>query len=298
MIRPRELSRSIELFPALTPTLPPATHTNSYALGARDVLLVEPATPYADEQRAWLAWARALPSTGRTPLAILLTHHHVDHVGGLDVLSRELGLPVWAHEDTARELEPRLGARVTRRLSDGDPIALGGPVPEQWSVLHTPGHAWGHVCLWNESQRAVVVGDMVASTGTILIAPGDGDMRIYLEQLERLAGLDARLALPAHGAPIDAPTALFRRYIAHRGMREAKVLAALPVAPAAAQSVAELVASAYDDTPVHLWPIAKLSLEAHLAKLAFEGRAAVSAEGGWSRQGPGAPAPLVAPGGA
>ena len=65
------------------------------------MLLVEPATPYADEQRAWIEWARALPSTGRRPIAILLTHHHVDHVSGADVLSRELSLPLWAHADTA-----------------------------------------------------------------------------------------------------------------------------------------------------------------------------------------------------
>ena len=41
MLRPRELSRSVSLFPARTPTLPPATHTNSYALGHREVLLCE-----------------------------------------------------------------------------------------------------------------------------------------------------------------------------------------------------------------------------------------------------------------
>jgi len=52
-------------------------------------------------------------------------------------------------------------------------------------------------------------------------------MKVYLEQLERLAALDARLALPAHGEPIDAPSTLFRRYVAHRLMREAKVLAAV-----------------------------------------------------------------------
>src|SRR5579862_255024 len=112
-MRPRELGRSAHLFAARTPTLPPATHTNSYALGARDVLLVEPATPYDDEQRAWIEWARALPSAGRRPVAIFATHYHGDHVGGLDVLSRELGLPVWAHDETAKRVgEDRVGRRL------------------------------------------------------------------------------------------------------------------------------------------------------------------------------------------
>ncbi len=192
MLRARDLSRSIAMVAARTPTLPPATHTNSYAIGAREVVLVEPATPYEAEQRAWIEWARGLASEGRRPVAILATHHHPDHVGGIDVLAAELDLPVWAHAETAARVPH---ADVRRRLADGDEIVLDGPIPERWQVLHTPGHAWGHVCLWDEDSRTAIVGDMVASVGTILIAPGDGDMAVYLAQLERLAGLGARLAL-------------------------------------------------------------------------------------------------------
>ncbi len=272
-VRPRELSRSVASFAARTPTLPPATHTNSYALGAREVLLVEPATPYEDEQRAWLAWARELPSSGRTPVAIVLTHHHPDHVGGAHVLSRELGLPVWAHAQTAS----RVDVPVARMLSDGDVIDLAGPLPERWRVLHTPGHAPGHVCLLDEDAGAIVVGDMVASVGTILVAPGDGDMAVYIAQLERLAGLGARLALPAHGEPIDEPTRLFRHYVAHRRMREAKVLAAVTRRGAAGGAPDELLPDAYDDVPPTTWPIAMLSMLAHLEKLEHEGRVRVDA---------------------
>jgi glyoxylase-like metal-dependent hydrolase (beta-lactamase superfamily II) len=270
------------MFAARTPTLPPATHTNSYALGGRDVLLVEPATPYESEQRAWIAWARGLASQGRKPVAIMATHHHADHVGGVDVIGRELGLPLWAHAETAKKLRD---VEVARHLADGDSLVLDGPIPEEWTVLHTPGHAWGHVCLWQEETRTVVVGDMATSVGTILVAPGDGDMRVYLEQIARLASLDARLALPAHGEPIDAPTALFEKYIAHRGMREAKTLGSLPASPETALSLDDLVPIAYADVPALTWPIAKLSLASHLAKLAHEGRA-IERDGLWSRSAP------------
>src|SRR5690349_671027 len=139
MLRPRDLSRSVALFAARTPTLAPATHTNSYAIGARDVVLVEPATPYEDEQRAWIEWARALE------------------------------LPVWAHDETAKRVPE---VPVARRLEEGEEIVLEGPADERWRVLHTPGHAPGHLCLFEERTRTVIVGDMVASVGTILIAPG------------------------------------------------------------------------------------------------------------------------------
>jgi len=270
MARPRHVGPRVELFPARTPTLPPATHTNSYALGGREVLLVEPATPYEDERREWLAWARAFASQGRRAIAIVLTHHHVDHVGGAEVFARELGLPIWAHQLTADRL-PEL--RVDRMLVDGEQLVLEDEVPSRWRVLHTPGHAVGHVCLHEETAGALVVGDMVASVGTILIAPGEGDMTEYLEQLERLARLDAAVALPAHGDPIEAPTPLFRHYVAHRLGREAKVVAGLGTAGAEGASLEALLAVVYADTPVMMWPIARMSLEAHLLKLERDGRA-------------------------
>jgi glyoxylase-like metal-dependent hydrolase (beta-lactamase superfamily II) len=258
-------------------------HTNSYALGDREVLLVEPATPYDDERRAWLSWARAFPSQGRRLVAIALTHHHADHVGGADFFARELGLPIWAHADTAARL-PSLP--IARRLEDGEPIVLDGEIPQRWTALHTPGHAPGHLCFHEAQQRIVVVGDMVASVGTILIEPHDGDMIAYLEQLERLAQLEADMALPAHGDPIDAsgpvgraPIDLFRFYIGHRLAREARVTAALAGAGEGGATSEALVPIAYADTPPAIWPLARLSLEAHLIKLEREGRARRAGEG-------------------
>jgi endoribonuclease LACTB2 len=276
-VRPETVAPGVQVFPARTPTLPPATHTNSYALGEQQLLLVEPATPFDDERRAWLQWARALRGAGRELVAIFVTHHHIDHVGGADFLARELGLPLWAHQATAERLAGAV--EIARHLEDGEVIRLAGPTPQAWQVLHTPGHAPGHLCLHETALGTVVVGDMVASVGTILIEPVDGDMQVYLEQLQRLEALGAKVALPAHGTPIAAPGALFAFYVKHRLAREAKVADALARAGGGGGSLTSLVRDAYADTPEALWPLAQMSLEAHLVKLEREGRARRGGEG-------------------
>jgi ribonuclease/clavin/mitogillin len=267
--RPLPISNGVDGFATRTPTLPPATHTNSYALGDREILLVEPSSPYDDEQREFVAWARGLESSGRKLVGFFLTHHHSDHVGGAEHYARELGLPLWAHRLTAERL-PR--AKVSRILEDGEDLVLAGPRAQRWRVLHTPGHAQGHLCLHEQELGLLVAGDMVASEGTILIEPGDGDMATYLSQLERLRGLGAKVALPAHGAPIEDPKGLFERYIRHRKMREAKIVAVLEGFGEKGAELSDIVSRAYDDTPRALWLLAGMSVRAHLVKLVREGR--------------------------
>jgi hypothetical protein len=105
---------------------------------------------------------------------------------------------------------------------------------------------------------------------TVVISPPDGDMALYLGALERLLEMDLRQLAPGHGRLIDAPHEEIRRLIAHRLKREDKAYRAVCEAPDG--TVEELVARAYDDTPVRLHGIAQRSLHAHLLKLRADGR--------------------------
>src|SRR5678815_2502526 len=87
------------------------------------------------------------------------------------------------------------------------------------------------LCFLHESSGALFCGDHVAGTGTVVIDPPEGDMRAYLDSLERLIALQPTLLFPAHGSPQGAAVRRLRALVAHRLEREAKVIAALGAEP-------------------------------------------------------------------
>lgn len=251
-----QVAPKIRVLALRTPTLPPAAHTNVYLVGPAGgpVVAVDPGSPYPEEQAALDAVLEDLPIA-----AIALTHHHGDHVGGAGALAARWGVPILAHAATARRLDGIVD--VTRTLADGEDV-------HGMTAVFTPGHAEGHLCFALDD--TIIAGDMVAGIGTILIDPSEGDMALYLASLEALLARPPATLLPAHGSPIVDGPAKLRAYLAHRRMREDRVLAALADAP---RTLGQIVQVAYADTPRMLWPLAERSLRAHLDKLVAEDRA-------------------------
>ncbi|MBK7862083.1 MAG: MBL fold metallo-hydrolase [Archangiaceae bacterium] len=258
-----EFQMGIRVFPLLTPTLPPAHHTNCYVLGNSDLLIVDPGSPDDAETDRLVSFVRELMADGYKPRAVLLTHHHGDHVGGAARVMSELKGPLWCHAQTA----DRVPLTTEKRVADGDYLKLGGM---ELKFLHTPGHARGHLCIFHLHSKAAIVGDMVAGVGTIVIDPPEGDMAEYLRQLQRLKELGVRTLYPAHGPPIPDGPAKLDEYLQHRAWREGKVVAALKPSP---QSLEALVPQAYDDVQAFILPLAERNTVAILEKLVAEGRA-------------------------
>src|SRR6201999_3283023 len=107
----REPIRAIEVlsgfvcFPARTPTKTPATTTNCYVVGSRDFIVVDPGSPYEDEQAALAVYVEGLIDEGRVLREIVLTPHPPDHIGGVERLRERLGgTTVAAHRLTADAL--------------------------------------------------------------------------------------------------------------------------------------------------------------------------------------------------
>lgn len=255
-----DLVEGVCMLPARSPTLPPATHTNAVLLGSGPALLVDPATPWAEEQDRFDRQLSACLN-GNPIQAIVCTHHHVDHVGDVERLAKKHGAPVWAHRLTAE----RVSFPVDRLLEEGERLVCHGPIPRAFRVVFTPGHAPGHICLLEETTRLLVAGDMVAGIGSILIDPPEGHMATYLASLARLVALDPRALIPAHGPLLVDGKRRLQEQIAHRGMRQAAVTAQLRPHPDPGVTIREIVAAVYgSDTPPHMMAFAERSVLAAL----------------------------------
>jgi glyoxylase-like metal-dependent hydrolase (beta-lactamase superfamily II) len=259
---PFVVAPGFSVVPLRTPTLPPATHTNCVVAGHGPVVVIDPASPYSDEQDELLT---ALRESGAEVQAIWLTHHHLDHVGAATALGDALSVPIAAHPATAKRLEGHVV--VSEMLYEGDTVDLGGLELE---VLHTPGHARGHLAFRDVARRIVVAGDLVAGQGTIVIDPPEGDMRDYLATLGRLISDGVGPIIPAHGPAIPDGEAKLLEYIAHRMAREEQLEAALRKRESA--YAIDLVPGTYPEIPAMFHPLAARQVLAHLLKLEAEGK--------------------------
>lgn len=248
------LSPFVHLVVAPNPGVMTGPGTNTYIFGSGPTFVIDPAVD--DEE-----YLDTVVSLAGDVSAILITHRHPDHVGGAAALAARTGASVHAFGD-----QPADAAEVVP-IPDGEVLTVG---TGRLVALHTPGHSSDHLCFHAESAASLFAGDNVLGEGTAVIAPPDGNMKAYLDSLERMRALKADRIYPGHFKPLHGGTAVIDGYIAHRLDREAKIVAALSDEPAPIESI---VRSAYADTAPELHAIAAYSARAHLDKLESEGRA-------------------------
>jgi len=211
------------------------------------------------------AIATALDEVGQTLRQVVVTHAHSDHASGSTALAARWPDAVfmkWPWPDADRRYPVAWAP-----LSDGQRLAAGDVTLQ---VVHTPGHAPDHICLWHAGSHTLFGGDLLIEGSTVVV-PGTrgGDLIAYLDSLARVAALEPRQVLPAHGLVIDDPIGLIERYSAHRAAREGEVLAAIS---RGAGSIDTVVTAVYPTLTGPLRMVAVETVHAHVNKLRAERR--------------------------
>ena len=143
--------------------------------------------------------------------AIVITHAHIDHIGGAAKLKAATGAPVamnandqelYEHLDVQASwlgIESPERTAIDRNLRDGDTLILG---PAEFRVLHTPGHTQGSISLWIPAENKVLAGDTLFrdSIGRTDLPGGNPRqiLRSIEDQLLRLP--EETIVVPGHGA--------------------------------------------------------------------------------------------------
>ncbi len=205
--------------------------------GDRQWVLIDAGLPASAHAITKAAEERFGP--GSRPAAIVMTHGHFDHNGALEELAERWDAPVYAHtlelpyldgSATYPPPDPSVGGGMMALLYPRGPVNVGGrlhalpaagsvPFMPDWRWIHTPGHAPGHVSLWREADRTLIVGDAFITTAqesAYAAATQKPEMHgppMYFtpdwasakSSVERLAALEPEIAVAGHGRAMQGP---------------------------------------------------------------------------------------------
>lgn len=241
------------------------TGTGTYLVGTGQVAVIDPGPADPAHIDAILA-----ATAGETITHILVTHRHIDHSPGSELLQQRCGAPTWAFKSTVPDDKASFGLDTDfvpdHTVADG---AIIGTEHWQFECLHTPGHSSDHLSFYLAAENALFCGDVVMGWSTTIVSPPDGDMSEYMSSLQRLMERADSIYYPTHGAPIERPQAYVRQLYRHRQEREHQIMSCISSGFNTLDAMLPII---YEDLDPAMYGAASRSLLATVEYLVDSGR--------------------------
>ncbi|MGF7117673.1 MBL fold metallo-hydrolase [Methanobacterium oryzae] len=204
--------------------------SNCYLVEDEEMMLIDTGNP-VNTKKILNYMKNTLNRNPEDIKTIVITHHHFDHIGSLGKLKKVTGAKLAAHKDDANYIagkekpeEPFISkifinllkiiyrsktVEVDILLEENDKIG-------SYKIIHTPGHTPGSICLYNENDRIIFVGDNLTDKGDKIGGPPSIftlNMEQANESIKKLENLDIDVIFTGHGKIISEAKEKLKEYI-------------------------------------------------------------------------------------
>lgn len=253
----------VRQFLPLSHTFPPANRTNCFLIGDQKKVCIDP-SPCDD--REYRKLKNSLLKYGVD--FIFITHHHPDHYERSSLLARELKVGLGLSADTLARILKKEGPDYFKDIEltifkEGMTLTTSGQ--KEIKIYSIPGHDEGQLGLAPVDHSWFLVGDLIQSVGTVVIALPEGDMSKYFASLKRVIDLNPLHIIPSHGIALGGVVKL-QETLKHRQKREEQIRPLLQ----AQKNNKEILNLLYPDLPPQLHLYALKTIEAHIQKIERE----------------------------
>ena len=267
-----ELQDGLMRLTAPNPSPMTSTGTNTYILGRKELLIIDPGPNSEAHLRNIM---EVIPKYTKVT-HILITHSHLDHSGLAPKLSKILNAPTLAFgtalDGLSNDMKSICKMGLTSEkfgidtefvpdhfLKDEEKISS-----RDWEVVahHTPGHLSNHICY--QYLDKLFTGDHIMEWSTSVISPPEGDVSQFINSCEKIYNLHCEKFYPGHGIPVENPSERIAELIEHRKKREIEILNFLKNRDA---TISQITKNIYFNIDQNLLSVASRNVKAHLVDL-------------------------------